>query len=97
MSASDAYCLQRHLDLICNKRKICQICKFFIGRKHICLNEKYCQKCKEIVQMDHLCFIKQQPEKKKEDKFNGLIFFDYEALVENSIHVPNLIIAHKVD
>jgi hypothetical protein len=96
MSARDAYCLQRHLDLICNKRKICQICKFFIGRKHICLNEKYCQKCKEIVQMDHLCFIKQQPEKKKEAKFNGLIFFDYEAFVENSIHVPNLIIAHKV-
>jgi hypothetical protein len=94
MKARSVYCLQRHLDLICNKRVPCLICHNLIGKVHICLNQKYCQKCKLVVDRDHLCYIKPIPEKMK--KFKGFIFFDYEALVENGVHVPNLIVAHKV-
>jgi hypothetical protein len=93
--AKDAHCLQRHRDLICKHRITCKVCTHYITKKHICLGQKYCQKCREIVPDKHLCYMK--PDKKKiEAKFNGLIFFDYEAIDEKSIHVPNLIIAHKV-
>ena len=67
-----------------------------MSKIHICLNQKYCYKCKEVVEINHLCYMKQEPPNKKEDKFNGFIFFDYEAFVEKSVHVPNLIIAHKI-
>jgi hypothetical protein len=96
MRAKNIHCLQRHQDLICNKRKICPVCSNLIGKTHICLNQQYCQKCKLVVERDHLCYIKPKPEKLSSKKFSGLIFFDYEALVENGIHVPNLIVAHKV-
>ena len=98
MIAKNQHCLQRHLDFLCNKRINCKICNNYIQKNHVCINQKYCQKCKEVVSLDHLCYIKAglNQSNKKEEPFKGFIFFDYEAFQENSIHIPNLIIAHKV-
>jgi hypothetical protein len=96
MKAKDEYCIQRHKDFICDKRIICQTCNHLIFVNHVCINQMFCQKCNEIVPTTHLCYIKPEKKKKNEELFNGFIFFDYESMVENSIHVPNLIIAHKV-
>ena len=63
----------------------------------MCIYQKFSQKCKEVVEKDHLCYIKSGIIKnKKNEKFEGFIFFDYEAYQENSFHVPNIVIAHKV-
>jgi hypothetical protein len=92
--AKSPLCIQRHYDLICDKRKICEKCNHFKNRIHVCFDEHYCVKCKEVVSNDHRCYfpttVKQDPD------FEGLIVFDYEAIQENGIHVPNLIIAEKI-
>jgi hypothetical protein len=92
--AKSQQCIQRHYDLICDKRKICEKCNHFKNRIHVCLDEHYCVKCKEVVDNNHRCYFPTSV--KKDPEFNGLIVFDYEAIQEKGIHVPNLIIAEKI-
>ena len=94
ITANSEQCLQRHYDIICNKREICKICKSYKSKKHVCFDQKYCIKCKTVVDLNHKCFIPNNTT--ADEEFEGYIFFDYEARVENGIHVPNLVIAHKV-
>jgi hypothetical protein len=92
--AKSPLCIQRHYDLICDKRKICEKCNYLKNRIHVCPDEHFCVKCKEVVPNEHRCYfpttVKQDPD------FERLIVFDYEAIQENGIHVPNLIIAEKI-
>ena len=94
ISAFSERCLQRHCDIICKKRIICEKCGFYKSRLHVCLDEKYCTKCKLVVDLSHMCYINTDVTVDK--PFEGYIFFDYEAFQENGIHIPNLIIANKV-
>jgi hypothetical protein len=92
--AKNPTCLQRHFDIICEKRVICDKCKQYKNKTHVCLDQHYCVKCKIVVNDDHRCFF---PTSVKQDsEFEGLIVFDYEAIQENGIHIPNLIIAEKI-
>ena len=54
--AKSPLCIQRHYDLICDKRKICEKCNHFKNRIHVCFDEHYCVKCKEVVSNDHRCY-----------------------------------------
>ena len=104
----DENCLRIHQTNVCALTGLCTVC----GRKkfanHVCGDdEKWCPNCSISVKFDHQCFIMTQYEvdevnkKKKQNnsnkKFNGYIFFDYEAYRgEDGNHVPNLIIAQIV-
>jgi hypothetical protein len=66
-----------------------------VNRNHVCgPDSKYCYNCRLEVSTAHRCYVK--CDNKKDKKFKGYIFFDYEARVNNGIHEPNLIIAKKV-
>jgi len=95
VQAKSFECWKLHKDLICNKVNICSTCNKFKKKNHICGNDaKYCKNCKSDVGLDHQCFIK--ADQISEKKFNGYIFFDYEAMVNKRIHDANLIIAKQV-
>lgn len=92
--AKSQVCLQRHLDLLCDKRKLCEKCNSYTSKIHVCIDQHWCVKCKLVVDKSHKCFF---PTTVKPDPdFEGLIVFDYEAISENGIHTPNLIIAEKI-
>jgi hypothetical protein len=66
----------------------------------------WCNNCKKQVNHSHQCFINKEEDEnedatsilKKKDKFNGLIFFDYEARTcpETHKHIPDLIVSKTV-
>ncbi|CAF0902143.1 unnamed protein product [Brachionus calyciflorus] len=67
------------------------------SKKHVCGQlSKWCRNCAKSVEMYHRCFIKPGKNQDEEEKFDGFIFFDYEAYVDNGVHVPNLVMAQKV-
>ena len=94
IQAKSEKCLQRHYDIICNKRELCEKCNSYKSKKHVCIDQKYCVKCKIVVDFNHQCYIPINT--KKDEKFEGYIFFDYEARDVNGVHEPNLVVAHKV-
>ena len=87
-------CIQRHYDIICEKRDLCKICKSFKNKRHVCFDQRYCVKCQLVVQNTHRCYFPSTAQKDKE--FKGLIVFDYEAIQENGKHLPNLVVAEKI-
>jgi hypothetical protein len=93
-------CYNIHVEKICLYKQMCSKCGSFKRARHVCgENEKWCLNCKQSVDYAHKCFILREDEKtqKKPTKLNGYIFFDYEAYLSNNIHVPNLIIAVKIN
>ena len=92
--ANSDMCLQRHYEIVCDKRIICEKCSYYKSKRHVCTDQKYCTKCKKVVNLDHRCYITK--DETKDNPFEGYIFFDYEAMQVNGVHVPNLIIAYKV-
>jgi hypothetical protein len=90
---------------MCFKEKICDKCKHLKNnKKHVCLNEKFCHNCKKPQPLNHKCFIlsfdqiQNRDQNKREKKFKGLIFFDFEAFScpTTGEHVVNLAMAQKV-
>jgi hypothetical protein len=103
--ANNPACLKLHKALSCFKEKICKKCNHLINsKKHVCLNEKYCHNCKKPQPLDHKCHIlsydqvQERDKNKREKKFNGLVFFDFEAYKcpESDNHIVNLAMAQKV-
>jgi hypothetical protein len=92
-------CLMGHVDLeICKKLKLCNQCSKYLGLNHVCVDQRWCKNCKVAVPMDHMCFILTQQERdhnKSDQKFNGYVFFDYECMNQDGLHIPNLVIAQK--
>jgi hypothetical protein len=94
-------CLQNHIER-CAKITMCEKCNSYKSKIHVCQNERWCINCCKAVSMDHYCCIltqKERDEKSKKNKdphFNGFIFFDYECMVIEGEHVPNLVIADKI-
>jgi hypothetical protein len=98
-------CLKYHKALMCVKEKICNKCNFLKNSKsHVCLEQKYCHNCKKAVPLEHKCFIlsydqiQERDINKSNKKFNGLIFFDFEAYQcpKTGEHIVNLAVAQKV-
>jgi hypothetical protein len=88
-------CLALHQERVCGKIQKCLICNEFKTFYHSCTG-KWCKFCKKEVNFDHKCFILREDEKDiKTRAFEGYIYFDYEAMQVNNIHVPNLVIAKK--
>ena len=81
-----------HKKSVCNITKYCYNCDqvYTLNRKkarHVC-GYHVCTNCGEYVPREHLCFV--QKKKKKDQKREELyIFFDFEARVENGVHIPN--------
>ena len=94
-------CLETHCDKKCNDFSYCENCKQYKTKIHVCSDERWCHNCNKAVEMNHYCFILTHAEReakkkqKKESKFAGYIFFDYECMVINNEHFPNLVIADK--
>ena len=94
-------CLKNHRKKKCNEFAICDRCKQFKTKIHVCSDERWCPNCNQAVEMEHYCYILTQEErdaqkkKIKEPKFAGYIFFDYECMVINNEHTPNLVITDK--
>ena len=90
-------CLRIHEADNCIKKKICKICNEIKLKSHVCgIDARWCSNCETSIDFNHRCFIKIDKKSKFPKKFNGFIFFDYEAFQTNNVHVPNLIIAQKV-
>ncbi|XP_061170591.1 uncharacterized protein LOC133179932 [Saccostrea echinata] len=86
---------------ICNLMGRCQQCEKWLAKTllahHLCGGQKQCKICKRIVENDHQCYVQQKPPKKKEkEELQFYIYFDFECMQENGIHVPNLCVAHRV-
>ena len=89
-------CLLEHKKKICGRIPKCDVCGVFKVRTHVC-NGKWCYFCKESVSYDHKCYILTEDENElKETSFDGYIFFDYEAMQAENVHVVNLVVARKM-
>ena len=90
-------CLRLHEYKTCKEIAICKVCNCKKTKKHTCFDQKYCTFCHNVVDIEHKCFILTEEERcKKDKKFAGYIFFDYEAFQENNVHIANLVIAEKI-
>lgn len=86
-------CLKLH-ESYCTHNKYCSICKKYYFNNHVCREgHRFCYNCKISVPFDHQCFI--QKDELSDDNVSGYIFFDYEAMQETGVHIPNLVIAYK--
>lgn len=103
------FCYELHCKYVCRRAKICNICQEVKRNNcvHICKNQKYCPNCKIVVDLNHQCYILTEGEKEKRSSIHkkknnsndskGLIFYDYEAFVnEKGIHEANLIVCSRV-
>ena len=94
-------CYDMHIQQFCFKKLICNTCQTIMKKPHICLNEKWCENCKQSVEINHKCFIKTADQikgKKREKKFNGFIFFDFECYKHaiTGEHIVNLAMAQRI-
>ena len=95
----------------CDTRKKCTDCgmiglKNGVKRKrgegfrapHICVPKK-CRHCHSPLYdgVEHTCFIEKKKPKKRKDKENKYIIYDFETQVIDGIHCPNYVYAHDLD
>ena len=80
---------------ICNTRWKCPVCTQVLNVKkrkpedHIC-GEYNCNSCGKWVMKNHQCNLRRL---KSKDEVKKFIFYDFECTVENTIHIPVLVIA----
>lgn len=92
----DEVCLASHIERVCGKVSKCRYCYKFSTFRHSC-NSRWCRFCKSNVSEEHKCYILREDELKKKFKtFEGYLFFDYEAMHVDNVHVPNLVVVRKV-
>ena len=82
ISINNDTCGRLHKERFCKSLHFCHICNRKKLKNHVCGdNEKWCPNCKKSVSFEHKCYIltvKQAEDMyqyKKEEKFNGYIFF----------------------
>jgi len=98
-------CLLILQEKVCPKYVKCPTCGRNQGKIHVC-EGRWCLNCSKSVNMEHKCFILTQEERDKSKKrtvdgeiknqTKGYIFFDYESMNVDGLHIPNLIIADKM-
>ena len=88
-------CLSKHIsNRTCHYVKSCVECGkiYYTYRKHKC-GFVTCKVCNKDVPKMHKCFI--QTIKPNEVEHKTFIFYDFECMVVNNIHVPNLNVSHN--
>ncbi len=98
-------CLLIHQEKVCPKYIECLTC----GRNQVKIpvcEGRWCLNCSKSVNMEHKCFILTQEERDKSKKrtvageiknqIKVYIFFDYESMNVDGLHIPNLIIADNI-
>ena len=103
-------CYHRHLAAgICGRVQACADCGkvYHTYYKHVC-GMNYCKVCRSDQPIEHLCYIQplrqrgdeeedDQPEKKKKKmKTQVYIFYDFECMLVDRQHQPNLCVIDKV-
>jgi hypothetical protein len=104
INSRSEYCKERHEELVCYRKRICDICNTVQKKIHVCLDQKYCYNCKAVVEIDHMCYmltVKQSEALKKRNpsnpNFKGFVFFDFEAYEdEDGYHTVNLAMSQRV-
>ena len=102
-------CCQTHMTSgVCNMVRTCSDCGkvYHTYKKHVC-GMVYCKICRDHQPQDHMCFI--QPlnpaddsgdegdeEGSRKKKVQKYIFYDFECMLVDHQHVPNLCVLHKV-
>ncbi|XP_022298821.2 uncharacterized protein LOC111107766 [Crassostrea virginica] len=90
---------------VCDLMARCDRCNEWMSKKllskHKCGGQKHCRICKRVVNEDHKCYVQVIPKhgddiKDRKRPLQMYIYFDFECTQENSIHVPNLCVAHRV-
>jgi len=103
---SNFTCLKYHEENTCRMRLICSKCQCINKKnRHVCDDQShFCFNCKISVEYGHKCHIltedqsleRDKNKQKKNDKFDGYIFFDIETYTDNNTnHHPNMIVAAK--
>ena len=94
---------------VCNVVRACNDCGkvYHIYTKHVCCMV-YCDICRDHQPQDHMCFIQPlnladdsggeggEQELRKKKKVQRHIFYNFECMLVDHQHVPNLCILHKV-
>nr|XP_022311186.1 uncharacterized protein LOC111116481 [Crassostrea virginica] len=89
---------------VCDLMGRCDRCNEWMSKKllykHKCGGQKHCRICKRLVDEDHKCYVQIVPKhgddiKDRKRPLQMYIYFDFECTQENSIHVPNLCVAHR--
>ena len=90
---------------VCDLMGRCERCNEWMTKKlmerHKCGRQKQCKICMQQVDEDQNCYVQVKPKHKDDVKdrkriLQMYIYFDFECTQENSIHVPNLCVAHRV-
>ena len=103
-------CRENHNRSVCSHMVHCDKCGSRFHNKrirnHVCGKEdKYCKNCRKVVKVDnHVCYILTEEQRnqlthfKKTNKFEGYIFFDFEAFADDTtlIHTVNLAMAQLI-
>ena len=73
-------CIKIHNETYCKSVRLCADCNNYKQRVHVCGDDKkWCGNCKDSVDREHKCFIKKLEPQLINEKFEGFIFFDFEA------------------
>lgn len=93
-------CLNRHIEMnICDKIKICRICKIQYTRSNHRCDMYYCKKCGEHYQKNpHYCMMRQLDSRKlqtEDDKFKLIVAYDIEAISAPENILENDVLVHK--
>jgi hypothetical protein len=85
---------------VCPKYIECLTCGRNQGKIHVCEGRR-CLNCSKSVEMEHKCFILTREEREKSKKriknhIKGYIFFDYESMNVDGLHIPDLIITNNI-
>jgi len=95
-------CLLIHHEKVCPKYVKCTTCGRYQGKIHVC-DGRWCLNCSKAVNKEILLTEEERDKIKKrnvngeiKNQTRGYIFFDYESMNVDGLHIPNLIIADKM-
>jgi hypothetical protein len=99
LKPKNSYCKYLHESSHCLALKLCKICGYKKSKSHphVCGEDnKWCPNCRDSVDFEHRCYIKKALDNENNKKFNGFIWYDIEAFVnDDGFHEANLVMAKR--